>query len=448
MHSSQWSIALASALSATAQWLPPSQTPTNNATFALHGPGLNGFIYNSSSTAAVYNYCNMPHASTPSRPPRSHTLVYAEAIHRHHKRTPYASNLFPIETPPWDCTSTHLHFFATTPGVPSAQTFWRTYHDPLNPLSTPFAGTCQFPQLTPGGLADSAAHGRNLWTAYSRALLPLSATSPAIAFRATANVITSQVAGALIRGMYPLHPAASPVPLLQQPPAVDSLAPSYACPAADALRAEITRHEAWTAHLAAAAPLLARLDAITGVDPGSAGWHANVDHYFDALTSRLCHGLPLPCSPSDPARCVTEEDAAQVFRWGQWEYSFLYRDHPSSLRYASLKMGIWLNELLGHLEAPGEVRWRHNVAHDGSVSLLLAALQVREMVWPGMGAEVVVEKWRAEGGDEFVRVLWGGRRMEMAWTEKEMVPMKEFVAYVRGLIGEGAREVVEACGYA
>lgn len=35
---------------------------------------------------------------------RQYTLQYVEVIHRHHKRTPYASNLFPAgEDLTWDC---------------------------------------------------------------------------------------------------------------------------------------------------------------------------------------------------------------------------------------------------------------------------------------------------------------------------------------------------------
>lgn len=45
-------------------------------------------------------------------------------------------------------------------------------------------------------------------------------------------------------------------------------------------------------------------------------------------------------------------------------------------------------ELESHLRAAiagkSQVRYRHNVAHDGSISSLLGFLQVSEMAWPGM----------------------------------------------------------------
>ncbi len=73
------------------------------------------------------------------------------------------------------------------------------------------------------------------------------------------------------------------------------------------------------------------------------------------------------------------------------KYSYIYRDAPDSTAYASLLYGAWLLELRSHIlsylanETP--VKYHHNIAHDGSVSLLLSFLQMDGMVWPGMGAE-------------------------------------------------------------
>jgi 2-phosphoxylose phosphatase len=42
------------------------------------------------------------------------------------------------------------------------------------------------------------------------------------------------------------------------------------------------------------------------------------------------------------------------------------------------------------------VVYRHNVAHDGSISRLLSVLQSDVMVWPGMGSEVVFELYKKD----------------------------------------------------
>jgi len=89
-----------------AKWQPPHSTRTNNFDFSLKGHGVNGFVYNSSLAVAGYNYCNMPHV-TPSNYEtpdlKMYSLEHVEVIHRHHKRTPYASNTFPREDRDWGC---------------------------------------------------------------------------------------------------------------------------------------------------------------------------------------------------------------------------------------------------------------------------------------------------------------------------------------------------------
>jgi acid phosphatase len=77
-----------------------------------------------------------------------------------------------------------------------------------------------------------------------------------------------------------------------------------------------------------------------------------------------------------------------VYSVGNWEYSYLYRDAPGALEYSIRKFGVWMLELESHLRAAiagkSQVRYRHNVAHDGSISSLLGFLQVSKMAWPGM----------------------------------------------------------------
>jgi 2-phosphoxylose phosphatase len=241
---------------------------------------------------------------------------------------------------------------------------------------------------------------------------------------------------------------------------IDSLEPSYPCPAAQKLFTNSQRNASWTAHLERTRALFDALDAISGVSPDADDWHKSYDHYFDNLSSRLCHAKPLPCKVGDSASCVTQSQADKVFRLGQFEYSYMYRDSPTSLAASSASFGVWIGELAQHLRdkvtGMGEdVIYRHNIAHDGSLSRLLSILQVDVMVWPGMGSEVIFELYRLQNNNRkdgyqfFVRVLWGGQVMRSSnpfLGVLDLIPVDHLLAYFDALMGEGARRVIDLCG--
>jgi len=126
-------------------------------------------------------------------------------IHRHHKRTVYASNSFPVESYPWNCDDEELFYYGQPKaGNKSTPTYWQGYQSPTNPfIPTGFLGTCQFPQITAAGLDDSWQHGHDLYGVYHDLLgfLPDDANEK-VSFRVTQNVITSEVAGMVVNGMF------------------------------------------------------------------------------------------------------------------------------------------------------------------------------------------------------------------------------------------------------
>lgn len=95
-------------------------------------------------------------------------------------------------------------------------------------------------------------------------------------FRVTSNVITSQVAGGLIRGMFGSSAEEEEgVPVLQQYDSIDSLRPGYSCGYADSVRAAYQgNNPMWTEHLEQSQQLFSKLDAISGVSPSDGGWHS------------------------------------------------------------------------------------------------------------------------------------------------------------------------------
>lgn len=449
-------------------WYAPTKYSVNTLSSAINGTATYGFIFNSSQGPLdTYNWCNMPHVNTKTYPrvkDSSYKLEYVEVIQRHHKRTPYASNTFPVESYPWDCSDEGLYYGGqplNPSGNLSADTYWSVYTSPSNPLAPEgFNGTCQFPQITRGGLDDSHQHGVDLKSVYRDLLsfLPGDYDPKAVTYRVTNNVITSQVASMLIAGMYPSH-ANKDTPLLIQPDSIDSLEPAYSCPASSSLFSSYgsgSSSPAWLAHINAASSLYARLDSLSGIAPDNSEWHKSFDHYYDNLSARLCHDKPLPCNVNDTSDCVTMAQAEEVFRLGQYEYSFIYRDSPESLEASKSGYGIWIAELAQNLRDASSRNatkagpiYRHNVAHDGSISRLLSILQLSKMVWPGMGSEVVFELYSKKGSDcQFLRVLWGGQVMQSshpAFGTMDMIPLQTILAYFDGLVGVGAAKVPGLC---
>jgi hypothetical protein len=278
--------------------------------------------------------------------------------------------------------------------------------------------------------------------------------SDKVTYRVTNNQITSQVAGMLVNGMYA---PSKTTPLKIQPTNVDSLEPQYSCLKAPSLFNSYgvsSSASNWTAHLTASKPLFASLDSISGVASDSTDWHKSFDHYYDNLSARQCHAKPLPCNINNTASCVTQTQADTVYRLGQYEYSFIYRDSPQSLQASVASYGVWLAELAQNIRdassSKSPVIYRHNVAHDGSVSRLLSILQVEQMVWVGMGSEVVFEIYtkKKNDGKKYLRILWGGtvlRSSNPSLGRVDMLDVEMFLAYVDGLVGRRASKIMTLC---
>ncbi|KAF2681311.1 histidine acid phosphatase-like protein [Lentithecium fluviatile CBS 122367] len=448
-------------------WHAPKKTWINDLSGVLNGEGTHGFYFNGSTLPlgteyGTYNWCNMPHVRPEEYvvPGSEFTLEYVEVIHRHHKRTPYASNTFPKEPYGWDCTNEGLFYYGqplNPSGKASASSFWSVYTSDANPFApNGFNGTCQFPQITCGGLDDSWQHGKDLYGVYHDLLsfLP-EEIGDRVSYRVTNNVITSQVAGMLVNGMYS---TTTDVPLQIQTSSIDSLEPAYSCFGASALYSSYgvgSTAANWTEHLKLAKPLFTSLDAISGVPADSTDWHKSFDHYYDNLSARQCHAKPLPCNTNDASRCVTQDQTDTVYRLGQYEYSFIYRDSPKSLQAAVGSYGVFLAELAQNIRdsvsRKSRIIYRHNVAHDGSISRLLSILQVDVMVWVGMGSEVVFEIYYRRGSDNskrYIRILWGGQVLQSSNPSLGKVDMLEldvFLAYIDGLVGNRASKVIDLC---
>lgn len=96
----------------------------------------------------------------------------------------------------------------------------------------------------------------------------------------TNNVITSQVAGGVVAGLFP-DTVGTPVQVLIQSDSFDSLEPAYSCPNSVTIMTNYKADNAsWAGHLTAASGLYERLDAVSGIETNdTADWHTSFDQY-------------------------------------------------------------------------------------------------------------------------------------------------------------------------
>lgn len=272
----------------------------------------------------------------------------------------------------------------------------KTYTDPSNPFAADYVqGTCQYPQLTIGGLLDGYQHGRDLWAVYGGmlGLLPPFPEEHRVRFRSSTSALTQGSAGGVLRGIWPFHSGA--VPLHQQASSVDTVDGGYSCPAKNKVLSAITSTDKWNEHLSVTKPLRDTLAAM--FDANTNSWMSTFDHFADNFQGRLCNGYELPCSRKNLSQCVTRAQAEEVFRAGDWEWNYYWRDNEHATKYIQLVEGLFIKEILGRFDAvekrQSALVYSHNFVHDGDIGPVLGALGIEELRWPGMASNIAFEIW-------------------------------------------------------
>lgn len=344
---------------------------------------LSGYHHGSQSPLGVsetYNYCNMPRSNKLSyqNVTSEYDLVYVEVLHRHQKRTTYASNMVPGD------------------------------------IVEPFT---HHPQVTAGGKADSKQHGKDLFELYHDTLgfLPDEYDPELTAWRITNNNITQQVFDHLIQGMYPEANVTAELRKL------DNLEPNLPCSQADSLKSKIRSTPMW--YDETNMTIYNDLAQQDGINHTSyPGFFGTIDHFYDNLSSKACAG---------DAVNVTNEQFETVMKLGHWEYDYTFHAHPNATVYGKYKYGNFTTELAsnfqGVMDGERKIKYQHNIAHDGSISGMTAVLSdyvdLGFFQWPGMGAEYVFELYKANGTDYYLRILYSG-------VERKFVPVEDFFNYL------------------
>jgi 2-phosphoxylose phosphatase len=255
----------------------------------------------SNETYGTYYYCSMPHPRTqeyqfPAPVANGSVkaeLVYLHYLQRHQKRTAY--NILPGgEDVHYDCSNVDPYLYAGPGGGVQAQqpvpVYAATYVDPHNPFDDTYVtGTCQYPQLTIGGLLDGYQHGKDLWGVYGQklGLLPKDGPDGSTWFRSSSSPLTQGSAGGVLRGIWPNYNEA--VPLHQQASSIDTVNAGFSCSLRSTVLSAVESSAAWDAHLTATAPLLASL---SGYTEGESAWTSTFDHLNDNFQVSCATTMP------------------------------------------------------------------------------------------------------------------------------------------------------------
>ncbi|QNP99904.1 YALIA101S03e16864g1_1 [Yarrowia lipolytica] len=402
-----------------------------------------------------YNYCSMPHphidtyelpAAILNGSVRG-SMAGLTYIQRHQKRTSY--HTYQDEDIRYDCSELVPFLFGENRDSTGLLNAAIPVHDYVyTPDSNPYVssgyvphGSCQFPQLTIGGLEDGFQHGRDLWNVYGdkMGIIPAVPSLDHIWLRRSNKDLTAQTAGGVLRGLWPNHNET--LPIHQQRAEVDTIGSNYPCEKRDKLKKDLKKTDIWKEHDEFMVPVL---DELHKTVFGESNY--KYEKWSDTFQSRLCNGYPLPCANS--TSCASGNAAAQVFSGEDWEFYQQYIADPNAAEYARLKVGLLVGEIIDQLKETvynhSSVVYRHYFAHDGDLAPMATTLGLQTMKQPGMGINIAVELWKVEAVDDneseqiplppitnqnehYVRVLWAGAPIRSKLGNLEWIKFDEFV---------------------
>lgn len=270
----------------------------------------------------------------------------------------------------------------------------QTYQDPNNPFTPGVNGTCQYPQITIGGVQDGYQHGKDLWNVYGKKLgLIPKKPNDRVWFRSSESALTQGSAGAVLRGVWPDYDGA--LPLHQMVSSVDTVNEGYSCSAISSTLSELQSTTEWKEHLSVTSELRSELGSMLGAT--SSSWQNTFDHFSDNFQARLCNGYDLPCSVSNSSACVTMDMAEEVFRAGDWEWNYYWRTNPYVTKYIQVVEGLFIGEIVARLQAVQDEKssldYSHIFVHDGDIGPILGSLGINALRWPAMASNIAFEVW-------------------------------------------------------
>ncbi|KAJ5455607.1 uncharacterized protein N7458_003871 [Penicillium daleae] len=390
----------------------------------------------------TYDYCSMPHPRTQeyklpgpiANGSVKGELVYLEYLQRHQRRSPY--NILPGgENQAYQCDNVRPYLYAgadSESGIQPMPMYAQTYQDSTNPFTPGVNGTCQYPQITIGGVQDGYQHGKDLWNVYGQKLgLIPKKPNDRVWFRSSESALTQGSAGAVLRGVWPDYEGA--LPLHQMVSSVDTVNEGYSCSAIGSTLSALQSTTEWNDHLSVTSELRSQLGSMLGAT--SSSWQSTFDHFSDNFQARLCNGYELPCSVSNSSACVTMEMAEEVFRAGDWEWNYYWRTNPYVTKYIQVVEGLFIGEIVAHLQAVQDGKstldYSHVFVHDGDIGPILGALGINALRWPAMASNIAIEVWKTHDKSSvgyYARVLYSGQPVQTIHGTLDWIDLADLIA--------------------
>jgi 2-phosphoxylose phosphatase len=89
--------------------------------------------------------------------------------------------------------------------------------------------------------------------------------------------------------------------------------------------------------------------------------------------------------------------ADEVFRAGDWEWNYWWRNNPNAKVYIQTVEGLFIGEIIRGIKAlqngTTKAKYVHDFVHDGDIGPIAGALGITALRWPGMGSNIAFEIW-------------------------------------------------------
>ncbi|KAG0197241.1 hypothetical protein BGX28_009254 [Mortierella sp. GBA30] len=348
----------------------------------------------------------------------------------------------------WDCSNTSSYSF-TAPGADQLEKpFYHANviaHQIISiPPGSPFAmthmwkGNCIPGQLTSIGAVQHRRLGAALRQIYvdKFKLLPATYDPESLHIRSTDVWRTKVSTESFMAGFYgvPAQAARNTLPVLQihtLPAEIDYLTMNGdACPRINQLRSVALKNSEVLKKLEEDnKDFKKELVEILGAEKSWSG-------FMDTVLPRICHKKPLQCRHVEGNdKCVTNPIAERILEVVGTQTTEVYRDMKGIHDVLQLGMGPLTNEIKQNLLTAmgnGKVRLHFYSGHDTTVMPLLGMLNARDLRWPPYASNILIELWKTQKGEHFVRVLYNHKVLETKseWCDLEWCPLDTFVNYL------------------